>query len=103
MILLLIWILFIFSLSLARELNQFQYFICSGLMFYFIYLYHQMYSIKIHLRTNICLLIVPSIIFWYIAFVYNNFLCLTPIKYEILVGMVFFHAYIMLYIFLECP
>ena len=102
MILLLIWIVFVFSLSLAKELDQLHYFLFSGLMFYFSYLYHQIYPIKISLRTNVCLLVIPSIIFWYIAFVYNNFLCLTPVSDEILVGMLFFHTYVMLYVFWEC-
>ena len=103
MILLLVWPFFILLLSLAKELDQIHYFLSSVLMFYFTYLYDQVYIIKISLRTNVCLLLIPSIIFWYIAFVYNDFLCLTPISHEILVSILFFHAYIMMYVFWECP
>ena len=103
MILLLVWILFIFSLSLAKELDQIYYFLLSVLMLYFTYLYDQAYPIKISLRTNICLLFIPSIILWYIAFVYNDFLCLTPMSHETLVSILFFHIYIMIYTFWESP
>ena len=103
MILLLVWTPFIFLLSLAKELDQIHYFLSSVLMFYFTYLYDQVYIIKISLRTNVCLLLIPSIIFWYIAFVYNDFLCLAPMSHEILVSILFFHAYIMIYVFWECP
>jgi len=103
MILLLVWVIFIFSLGLTRELDQSHYFILSGSMLYFIYLYHQFYHVKISLRTSVCLLTFPSIIFWYIAFVYNSFLCLTPINHEVLVSIIFFYIYIMLYTFWECP
>jgi len=103
MILLLVWVIFILSLSLAKELDQIHYCLFSILMLYFIYLYDQVYTIKISLRTNICLLLIPSIIFWYIAFVYNDFLCLTPISHETLISILFFHAYIMMYVFWECP
>jgi len=103
MILLLSWTFFIFSLSLAKELNQIHYFLFSILMLYFIYLYDQVSPIKISLRTNICLLLIPSIIFWYIAFVYNHFLCLAPVKHEILVSLLFTHLYVLIYVFWECP
>ena len=103
MILLLVWTLFIFSLSLAKELDQIHYFLFSVLMLYFIYLYDQVYPIKISLRTNVGLLFIPSVIFWYIAFVYNDFLSLTPMSHEILVSILFFHTYIMIYVFWESP
>ena len=103
MILLLVWTFFILLLSLAKELDQIHYFLFSVLMLNFIYLYDQVYPIKISLRTNVCLLLIPSIILWYIAFVYNDFLCLTPMSHEIFVSILFFHAYIMMYVFWECP
>ena len=102
MILLLIWVVFVFSLSLAKELDQLHYFLFSSLMFYLSYLYHQTHPAKVPLLMNVCLLVIPSIIFWYIAFVYNNFLCLTPLSQEVLVSMVFFHIYVMVYVFWEC-
>ena len=103
MILLLAWTLFVLSMSLAKELEQIHYFSFSVLMLYFIHLYDQVSPIEISLRTNLCVSFIPSIIFWYIAFVYNDFLCLTPISYEILVSILFFHIYILIYVFWECP
>lgn len=103
MILLLFWTFFVFSLSLAKELDQIHYFLFSLLMLYFIYLYDQVSPMKISLRTNICLLFIPCIIFWYIAFVYNDFLCLTPISHEILVSLLLIHTYILIYVFWEYP
>nr|YP_009495409.1 hypothetical protein [Cylindrotheca closterium]AWQ64056.1 hypothetical protein [Cylindrotheca closterium] len=103
MILLLFWTFFVFSLSLAKELDQFHYLLSSLSMLCSIYLYDQVSPLKISLRTNICLLLIPSIIFWYIAFVFNGFLCLTPISHEILVSLLFIHTYILIYVFWEYP
>ena len=103
MVLLLTWILFIFVIGLAKELDQIYYFCCSVLMLYFTYLCDQALSAKFSLRMNLFLLTIPSIIFWYIMFVYNNFLCLTPVNHEILVSILFFHTYVVLYIFWEFP
>lgn len=102
MILLVLWTFFVFSLSLAKELDQTNYFLFSVLMLYLVYLYDQVSPLKISLQTNICLLLIPSIIFWYIAFVYNDFLCLTPVSHEVLVSLLFIHIYILIYIFWEC-
>jgi len=102
MIFALIWAFFVFSMSLAKDLDQCHYFFFSSLMLGFTYLYDQIYSIRISLQTNLCLLFIPSIILWYIVFVYNSFLCLTPIKHEILVGFLFLYTYVILYVFWEC-
>lgn len=101
MVLLVVWTFFVFSMSLAKELDQTHYLFFSILMLYLIYFHDQIYPIKISLRTNLCLLLIPSAIFWYIAFVYNDFLCLTPINHEILVSMLFFYTYVIMYIFWE--
>ena len=103
MIYLSVWIIFVSSMSLAKELDQIHYFCFSVLMLYFIYLYDQVSPIKISLRLSILLLLIPSIIFWYIAFVYNNFLCLTPISHTTLISMLLLHTYIMMYAFWELP
>ena len=103
MILFLVWTFFVFSMSLVKELDQIHYILFSVLMLHFIYFYDQVYSIKISFRTNVCFLLIPSTIFWYIAFVYNNFLCLTPINHEVLISMLLFYTYVIMYILWEYP
>jgi hypothetical protein len=54
-------------------------------------------------RIFLIFLTIPSAIFWYIAFVYNDFLCLTPISYELFVALLFSFVYLVLYLFWEYP
>ena len=101
--LVIIWICFIFLMTMSEELDQYHYLLFSSSMLYFTYLYNRIQPIRMSLRIGIIFLAIPSIIFWYIAFVYNDFLCLTPISYECLVSLVFIYSYLMTYIFWECP
>jgi hypothetical protein len=72
-------------------------------MFYFTCISNSLDPKHVSPRIFIIFLTIPSAIFWYIAFVYNDFLCLTPISYEFFVVLVFIYVYIMLYLFWEYP
>jgi len=100
--LVIIWACFIFLMTVSEKLDQSYYLLFSSLMLYFTYLYNKIQPIRMSLRTGILLIIIPNIIFWYIAFVYNDFLCLTPINHEVLVSLLFVHTYLMTYVFWEC-
>ena len=99
MILLLAWTFFVILVGLTKKLDITYYIFFTVLMLYFTYIYDQICPLTVSLRTNLCLLFIPSVIFWYITFVYNNFLCLTPINYKVLRSMLFFHIYVLMYIF----
>lgn len=101
--LVIIWVCFVLLMTMSEQLDQYHYFLFSSSMLYFTYVYNKIRPIKMSLRLSVVFLIIPSIIFWYIIFVYNDFLCLTPIKHEILICLLFFYVYIMAYIFWECP
>lgn len=102
MTLLMIWIIFILFVSTSSELNQLYYFLSSGFMLSFTYIYNQMNFLDFSLRSVIGFLSLPSILFWYVAFVYNDFLSLTPIEYESFVHLAFLYMYVILYICCEC-
>ena len=102
MYLIIIWTCFILLMTVSEKLDQFYYLLFSSLMFYFTYLYNKIQPIRMSLRIGVIFLIIPSVIFWYVAFVYNDFLCLTPINHDVLVSLLFVYIYIMTYIFWEC-
>lgn len=88
-------------MSFSEELDQFYYLLFSAFMFYFTYLYNQIQPVNIPARTTLLLFNIPSTILWYIAFVYNDFLSITPINYETFISLFFIYIYLILYFFLE--
>jgi hypothetical protein len=103
MVLVAVWTGFILLMVFSEELNQSHYLLFSGSMFYFTYVYNKITPFKMTIRKTIVFLIIPNLIFWYIGFVYNDFLCLTPISYELFVTLLFTYIYLLLYIFIEHP
>jgi hypothetical protein len=103
MVLVAVWTGFILLMVFSEELNQSHYLLFSGSMFYFTYVYNKITPFKMTIRKTIVSLIIPNLIFWYIGFVYNDFLCLTPISYELFVTLLFTYIYLLLYIFIEHP
>lgn len=101
MTLLIIWNGFILLMSFFEELDQSHYFLFSVAMLYFTYLYNQIRPINMSSRITLLLFNIPTIILWYIAFVYNDFLCITPITYETFMSLFFIYTYLMLYFFME--
>ena len=87
--------------SYSEEFNQYQYFLVSNIMFCLTYLYNQFSYVNISLRVILLLVNIPSLILWYVAFVYNDFLAINPIPYEILVTLFFIYTYLILYIILN--
>lgn len=96
--LILSWFSFIIFISSFSELTQLQYFLYGCCMFWFTYLYNCVFGVKISPYFVFVSSAVPSILFWYVAFVYNDFLSLTPMKYEVFVSLLFFYLYILIYI-----
>jgi hypothetical protein len=103
MALVVIWISFILLMVFSEGLDQSHYLLFSGSMFYFTYVYNQINPFKMTSRKIILFLAIPNLIFWYIGFVYNDFLCLTPISYESFVVLLFTYLYLLLHIFIENP
>jgi hypothetical protein len=99
MILIIIWVIFIVFISASQELSQLCYFVSSILLLGFTYAYNQTNFVDFSLKFVIGLLSLPSTLFWYVAFVYNNFLSLTPIDPKIFMNIAFVYLYIVLYIF----
>nr|BBC77710.1 hypothetical protein [Nitzschia sp. NIES-3576] len=103
MILIFSWSSFIVLTSLLDELTQSKYLFFSILMFCLTYLFNCSNHIIISARTVIILLNIPGMIIWYIAFVYNDFLCITPLSDETFMGLFFFYSYLNIYFYLEFP
>lgn len=99
MSLLVTWVSFILSMSFSEELDQSHYLLFSSSMFYFTYLHNRIKPTKISITAIILLFNIPSIILWYVAFVYNDFLCITPINYELFMSLFFTYTYVTIYAF----
>lgn len=99
--LLFIWGSYILFVSYSEEFNQYQYFLASTLMFCLTYFYNQISYVDLPLRVILLLVNIPGLILWYISFVYNDFLAINPIPYEILAALFFLYIYLILYIILN--
>lgn len=62
-------------------------------MLFFTYLQNIINIPNISLQAAIMIVSVPSCLFWYVAFVYNDFLSLTPIKHEIFMSLLLIYLY----------
>lgn len=94
----LIWTGFIILISALEELDKRHFVLFSGSMFYFIYLYNQLRPTNISSKSILLLFNIPTLIFWYIGFVYNDFLSINPASHEIFVSWFFIYFYLMLYL-----
>lgn len=93
-----IWVSFIIIISLFQELTSLDYFLANIVTFCFTYLYNVVNITTISLKTVILIFSIPSFLFWYVAFVYNDFLSLTPLKFEAFISLLFVYIYITLFI-----
>lgn len=98
MSLIVIWGSFIISVSYFEELNQYQYLFFSSFMLCLTYFYNQISIISLSLKIYVSVFNIPSLILWYMAFVYNDFLAINPISYELFTTMFFIYAYLILWI-----
>jgi hypothetical protein len=97
----LIWISFILLMSSLEELDQAHFLLFSCSMFYLLYLCNRVRPTYLSSQTTLLLFNFPTIILWYMAFVYNDFLCITPISYEMFMSLFFTYLYITLYAFVN--
>jgi len=93
----LIWTGFIILISVLEELDKRHFVLFGGSMFYFMYLYNQVKPTNISSKSVLLLFNIPTLIFWYIGFVYNDFLSINPTSHEVFVSCVFIYFYLMLY------
>jgi hypothetical protein len=95
------WFSFIIFIISFQELSQLQYFLFSSCMFCFIYLYNFNYFVKISPKVVFLVSSIPSAIFYYIIFVYNDYLSLTPIKYEVFVSVSIVYFFVLVFVILK--
>ena len=96
-----IWSFFILLISYCEDFNIYQYLVSSCFMLRLTYSYNQVHHINIPLKLGLLLFNIPSLIFWYIAFVYNDFLAINPISCELFLLLFFIYAYLILYVTLS--
>jgi|JI91814CRNA_FD_contig_91_558726_length_1829_multi_3_in_0_out_0_2 hypothetical protein len=91
------WFSFILFINLFQELTQLQYLLYSICMFCFTCFYNFIYFVKISPKIIFLVFSIPNIIFYYIVFVYNDFLSLTPMKYEGFVSLSICYFFILVF------
>lgn len=98
-LLLIFWSGFALAISCLDNFNQSHYLFASILMLCMIYSIHFFYNFQSSLSLIIFLLNIPISLLWYVAFVYNDFLALAPISYELFMSFFFLYSYTVLYFF----
>lgn len=89
------WFSFILFVSAYQDLTQLQYFLCGNCMLCLTCLYNLICFVKIKPKVIFFFFTLPSIIFCYIVFVYNDFLSLAPMKYEVWISLLILYLYIL--------
>jgi len=97
-----LWLIFIFIPGLFPDIDGSHYLLFSGTMFYLIYIYNQVSPVVLTPRMTMFFLSIPSAILWYIAYHYNDFLCINPISEESFTILMFIYWYAIIYIASEC-
>lgn len=92
-----IWAGFIILSSILEELDKRHFVLFGGSMFYFMYLYNQVKPTSISSKAVLLLFNIPTLILWYVIFVYNDFLSINPVSYEVFISWFFIYFYLMLY------
>lgn len=92
-----IWLNFILLVSFSEELDLANFLFLSSSMFYLTYFYIQINPTILSKRITILLFYIQAIILWYVAFVYNDFLCFNPIPYKIFISLLLIYFFITFY------
>jgi hypothetical protein len=97
----LIWLSFVLLMSFSEELDLAHFVLFSSSMFYFTSLYNKINPVVLSKKTTLLLFSATTLILWYTAFVYNDFLCLNPIPYEMFMSLFFTYFLIILYLLIS--
>ena len=95
---LLIWVSFVLLMSLSEGLDLNHFLLFSGFMFYFHYISNEIKPINLSWKAIVLLVNLPTTLFWYLAFVYNDFLCITPVSYEVFLSVFSLYLFANFYI-----
>jgi hypothetical protein len=95
------WISFVFLMSFAGELDQEHFLLFSGAMLYFTYRYNRITPLFLSTRLVLLIFNVPAFLLWYVTFVYNDFLCLNPVSYEMFMSLLLMYVCLVLYLFVN--
>nr|YP_010133775.1 hypothetical protein KYU99_mgp21 [Nitzschia supralitorea]QWM93265.1 hypothetical protein [Nitzschia supralitorea] len=97
------WLSFVILVCTFSKFTKFHYFLYSIFMLCFSYFCNLITSTKISLRTIAFTLTIPSVIYWYVAFIYNDFLSLVPMRYEVFISLFLVYLYLLIYIVSKAP
>ncbi len=98
--LILIWIIFTIVISFKEPTDP-EYLVMCLIMFYITLIFNFIKPIKMSLKITTIFISIPSVILWYIAYGYNDFLSLNPISEELFFLLLFIYFYIIIYIISE--
>jgi hypothetical protein len=100
--LIILWLTFILIPGLSPDIDALHYLLFSGTMFYLTYIYNQVNPLILTRRISAFFLSIPSILLWYIAYRYNDFLCINPISEEFFISLMLIYWYALIYTASEC-
>ena len=94
------WIIFIFLMGIS-EIDADHYLLFCFAMFYLTYIYNIIYKLKITPKAFSIFIFIPSVIIWWILYVYNYLLSINPIEEYVIIYIISIYFYLLIYIFWE--
>lgn len=101
--LIILWLIFVLIPGLFPNIDASHYLLFSCTMLYSTYICNQVNPSTLTPRISVFFLTIPSTILWYIAYHYNDFLCVNPISEEFVISLMLIYWYIMIYAASEWP
>ena len=95
-----IWFSFIILMGVS-ETDDSHYFLFCISMLYVTYLYNQILYIKLTPKIFSVIFFIPSVILWWIIYVYNYLLSFNPISDYIMVYIILTYFYLLVYTYWE--
>jgi hypothetical protein len=96
------WLTFILIPGLFPDIDASHYLLFSCTMLYLTYIYNKVNPSILTPRISVLFLSIPSTLVWYIAYHYNDFLCINLISEEFFISLMFIYWYVIIYIASEC-
>ena len=84
-------------MSFSEELDVTLFLFLNNLIFYLIYVCNKKTGAVLQKKFIFLFFYIQTIILWYVAFVYNDFLCFNPISYKIFIYLFLIFFFIAFY------
>lgn len=100
MFLIVSWLILILIAGFSK-IDDEHYWLFCGAIYYFTYIYNNIYPFKMTMKSCMLFSITPNLILWWIAYKYNSFLSLDSISDEAFIFISCVYFYLIIHIICE--